>query len=177
MKKQTLSEELRRIKGMMKSINENEFEEPIAQGPSEEIKNEILAFENFILENNLHWDDGEADLTEGFIDFGSEDEKYLRFEFDVEVESWPWFEAGSNWSSNGDPGYPDEGEGLMWGFGGINIKLTSETLVDGKWQVNVIYEGPDFTNFFKRKYVGGKEVGYAVYEEFDERLNELAENR
>lgn len=177
MKKQTLSEELRRIKGMMKSINENEFEEPIAQGPSEEIKNKILEIEKAILENNERWEDGEIDLDEGFIEFVTDDEHYLKFSFDVEIESWPWFEAGSNWSSNGDPGYPDEGEGLMWGFGGVSVKLSTGQVVDGQWVDNVIYEGPDFSNFFKRKYAGGKKVESVVYEVYDEHMNELAEKR
>jgi len=177
MKKQLLSEQLKRIKGMMKSINENDFESPEQQGPSEDIKNQIIAFEQAILQNNERWEESDIDLEEGFIEFVNDEEQYLKFSFDIDIESWPWFEAGSNWRSNGDPGYPDEGEGLMWGFGGVELKFYTGQMVDGQFIENVIYEGPDFTNFFKQKYAGGKDIETTLYNYYDQHMNELAEKR
>jgi hypothetical protein len=177
MRKQTLSEELNRIKGMMNSINENEFDAPEQQGPSEDIKNQIIAFEQAILQNNEIWEESEIDLNEGFIEFVNDEEQYLKFSFDIDIEAWPWFEAGRNWDSNGDPGYPDEGEGLMWGFGGVELKFYTAQQVDGQWNEDIVYEGPDFTNFFKQKYAGGKTVETTLFNYYDQHMNELAENR
>ena len=50
-------------------------------------------------------------------------------------------------------------------------------MVDGQFSENVIYEGPDFTNFFKQKYAGGKDIETTLYNYYDQHMNELAENR
>ena len=181
MKKQ-LNEQLSRIKQMMSSIQEQSFEVKKEEGPSEEIKQKVLtALQEFAETGDFG--DAECDLNDGYFEISADDsgDEFVRYRFDVDVTGWPSFTPGRSHMSNGDPGYPDEGEPLEWGPGGVGIELISLTKnEEGKWIENKLYDGPDFTDIlnYKLSFKGsGGDLGTWLFNMFDEKLSEMAMDR
>jgi len=180
--KNQLNEQLSRIKQMMSSIQEQSFEMKKEEGPSEEVKQKVFqSLEEFAKDGAFN--DAECDLNDGYVEIPLDDngDGFIRYRFDVDVTGWPSFTPGRSFMSNGDVGYPDEGEPLEWGPENITIELISLTKnEDGKWDEHTVYEGKDFTNFldyplsFKNS---GGDVGYWIYKMFDEKLTEMAMDR
>lgn len=182
MKKQ-LNEELSRIKQMMSSIQEQSFEMKKEEGPSDEIKQKVFsALQHFAETGEVN--DYDCDLSEGYFEIPTDDDsgdEFVRYRFDVDVTGWPSFTPGRSFMSNGDVGYPDEGEPLEWGPGGVGIELISLTKnEEGKWIENKLYDGPDFTDVlnYDLSFKGsGGDLGTWLFNMFDEKLTEMAMDR
>jgi hypothetical protein len=178
--KNQLNEQLSRIKQMMSSIQEQSFEVKKEEGPSEEIKQKVLtALQEFAETGDFG--DAECDLNDGWFEIAAGDDEYVKFTFDVDVTGWPSFTPGRSHMSNGDPGYPDEGEPLEWGPENVRIELsTGSRNEEGKWIENTIYEGKDFTDLlnYSLSFKGsGGDVGSWLFNMFDEKLSEMAMDR
>jgi hypothetical protein len=179
MKKQ-LNEQLSRIKQMMGSIQEQSFEMKKEEGPSDEVKQKVFgALEEFA--NDGAYNDAECDLNDGWFEISASDDEFVKFTFDVDVTGWPSFTPGRSFMSNGDVGYPDEGEPLEWGPENVRIELIhSSRDEDGKWNEHTIYEGKDFTDFlnYPLSFKGsGGDGGTWIYNMFEEDLFEKAMDR
>jgi hypothetical protein len=181
MKKQ-LNEQLSRIKQMMSSIQEQSFEMKKEEGPSDEVKQRVFqSLEEFAKDGAVN--DYGCDLNDGYfeIPLGDSGDEFIRYRFDVDVTGWPSFTPGRSFMSNGDVGYPDEGEPLEWGPENVTIEVISLTKNEkGEWIENTLYEGKDFTNFldyplsFKNS---GGDGGTWIFNMFDEDLFEKAMDR
>lgn len=180
--KNQLNEQLSRIKQMMSSIQEQSFEMKKEEGPSDEIKQKVFSALQEFAETG-DFGDAECDLNDGYFEISADDsgDEFVRYRFDVDVTGWPSFTPGRSHMSNGDPGYPDEGEPLEWGPGGVGIELISLTKnEEGKWIENKLYDGPDFTDIlnYPLSFKGsGGDVGSWLFNMFDEKLSEMAMDR
>ena len=181
MKKQ-LNEQLSRIKQMMGSIQENSFEMKKEDGPSDEIKQKILSTLQEFAETG-DFGDAECDLNDGYFEISSDDsgDEFVRCRFDVDVTGWPSFTPGRSFMSNGDVGYPDEGEPLEWGPMNVTIELIGLTRnEEGKWIENMVYKGNDFIDLlnYPLSFKGsGGDVNSWLFNMFDEKLSEMAMDR
>ena len=181
MKKQ-LNEQLSRIKQMMGSIQENSFEMKKEDGPSDEIKQKVLSTLQEFAETG-DFGDAECDLKVGYFESSSDDsgDEFVRCRFDVDVTGWPSFTPGRSFMSNGDVGYPDEGEPLEWGPMNVTIELIRLTRnEEGKWIENTVYKGNDFIDLlnYPLSFKGsGGDVNSWLFNMFDEKLSEMAMDR
>jgi hypothetical protein len=180
--KNQLNEQLSRIKQMMGSIQEQSFEMKKEEGPSDEVKQKVFhGLEEFAKDGA--YNDAQCDLSDGYFEIPLDDsgDEFIRYRFDVDVTGWPSFTPGRSFMSNGDVGYPDEGEPLEWGPENVTIEVISLTRnQDGNWDENTIYEGKDFTNFldYRLTFKGsGGDGGTWIYNMFEEDLFEKAMNR
>ena len=137
MKKQ-LNEEISRIKDMMGKITIESFEDN-KPNPEDSIDPEL---KQRVLDAAEVIQNGEGEIMDQdngeFIAFNVGDID-LNYMYEIDVTSAPSFTPGRNWMSNGDPGYPDEGEP---GEADINIYKLEVTNENG----DVLYVGPDFTD-------------------------------
>lgn len=179
--KNQLNEQLSRIKQMMNSIQEQSFDMKKEEGPSDEIKQKVLsALQEFATTHN-NFGDAECDLNDGWFEISAGDDEYVKFTFDVDVTGWPSFTPGRSYMSNGDIGYPDEGEPLEWSPENVRIEfMTTTQNEEGKWVDQIIYEGADFIDVlnYKLSFKGsGGSVGSWLFDMFDEKLQNMAMDR
>lgn len=169
MKKQNLNEEIARIKGMMRKINEQAFDDFDTQITPEEIPyNGDEEFEranqlassiiadvvNRPVEKYRFFDDYSFDGSQAYIALATEDGA-LNYYFDVDF---------SRHSSSSPATYHDPAEytDAEYDFGNPTLEVN-----DG---ANVIYKGKDFTDILNVTLSNGQTVGDRMYEEFDEEI-------
>jgi hypothetical protein len=159
MKKQTLNEQIFRIKNIM-GINEsfddfdtqihpeemsnpsdemNSDEQPEGHNINPSIKNDAMKLADMI--KNEDDDIVILDSYDNKLCLGVDDSTTISliYSYDVDVSEYPSFTQGRNWMSNGDPGYPDEGSD-----GEADVYVTNLEIMDSNG--NIIYNGEDFTN-------------------------------
>jgi hypothetical protein len=169
MKKQTLNEEVSRIKGIMGINEQQEFDDFDTQITPEEmtyngdesfemaqkIASDILSdVVNRPIDRFSIFEDEYFDGSEIMFAFGNE-EGALYYYFDVEFSSNSSYTPAS---------YNDPAE-----YNGAEYDLKPKYMEvnDG---TNVIYKGNDFTDIMDIKLSNGKTVGNYVYDSFDEKI-------
>lgn len=176
MKKQSLNEEISRIKGMMKKINEQHFDDFDTQITPEEltyngdqeferaqqVAGEILSeVANREVTKYSFFDDysfSSGELMIAFItELGS-----IYYHFDVNFGRNSSFTPGRSHMSNGDPGYPDEYTDAEYTFDSPHIVIYDEG--------DEIYKGKDFTDIENLELSNGQNVMNKMVEEFDEEI-------
>lgn len=174
-----LQEQIIKIKGLMKMIQEEEYTPSITpeQWELDSIMMHVMAD---WVEGGMELGDSDVNLSEGWFTFNDSEERYfITYSFDVEVTAHSWFKSGTYDD-------PPEGENTEYHFEQMKLKI--EESVDGKYVV--IYDGPDFTNFegtllttktitnrngstSSKKYYGSD----FMYDMFDDEINELDSDR
>jgi hypothetical protein len=145
MKKQTLKEQVSRIKGMMGKIMTESFEDKgLPEQPKEididpAIKDEAMKLADMIKngDESIVVHDSYLDtITLGVNEDGTVG---LEYTYDVDVHEYPYFSRGRSFMSNGDVGYPDEGSD-----GDGEVYVTGLRILDDKG--DLVWEGDDFTD-------------------------------
>jgi hypothetical protein len=158
MKKQTLNEEISRIKGIMGMIVNEQFEGSQENAPSEmakKIASDILSdVTNRPIEKYDIFDDNVFDGSEVMFAFAN-DEGSLYYYFDVDFSS----HSSSSPATYYEPESHDDAE--------YDFKPKYMEVSDG---TNVLYKGKDFTNIMDVKLSNGNDVESYAYEKFDEEI-------
>jgi hypothetical protein len=177
MKKQTLEEQVSRIKGMMGKIMTESFDESTPtekpQGPSEEaqqLANKILSSVANSSDVNAEMENAGHYGSEVYVPLTDEEGNLLEYTIDIFVTSSSSFTPGRSFMSNGDVGYPDEGEGAEYEFGGVTLSVQT---ADGQ----EIYGGKDFTNIFDFEFSDGSKMEDLLFEKFDDSIREWESER
>jgi len=168
-----LNEDINRIKGLMKMIQEDNFS-VMDQLPNQNPDQDRWELNSIIMSvisdfaKYLSFDDSDINLDEGYFYFGDDEGRYgLKYEFDVNVTSHGSYDPG-------DYETPPYYEGPEWDI--ENMKLTvSEFNNDGSSKQ--LYSGPDISEFEKMEFAPRDDrhkVGSdIIYSEFDDKITEL----
>ena len=166
MKKQTLNEELSRIKNIMGvAINESpDRREP--EPPSDEAREIAKKVLSDVMNREVKYlfDDYDFNNGEIMISFGHDDGETVTYYLDTDVTSHSSFTPGRSHMPNGDPGYPDEGEGAEYDLGVTMVEIENNGAI--------VYKGKDFTDIMDMPLSDGSTVGDGVHREFDEKIRE-----
>ena len=150
MKKQTLNEELSRIKNIMGvAINESpDRREP--EPPSDEAKEIAKKVLSDVMNREVKYlfDDYDFNNGEIMISFGHDDGETVTYYLDTDVTSHSSFTPGRSHMPNGDPGYPDEGEGAEYDLGVTMVEIENNGAIvyKGKWESEYDSE-PDYDDY------------------------------
>ena len=132
-----LNEQLAKIKGMMKMIQENDYTPTgdASYWEAHSVAMHILA--DFTSSGApYYFEDYSVDLNEGSFSITDEDGNELYYEFDVYIDSHGSFSPGT---------YEDPPESEPTEFHFDNMKLTVKDWTGA--EEKVLYSGKDFTNF------------------------------
>ena len=166
MKKQTLNEQISRIKNIM-GVNES-IDKSEAQGPSDQAKEVATKVLSDVMNREVGkygvFDDDSFNNGEVMISFGHEDGESVTYYLDTDVSSHSSYTPGRSHMSNGDPGYPDEYTDAEYD---LNVQMIEIDNGSG-----VIYQGKDFTDIMNVELSNGSTVGEQIYERFAERIGE-----
>lgn len=181
MRKQTLNEEISRIQGMIRRINEYEFDDFDTQiAPEEleyngdesferaqEIASQVLSdFSNREIGQYSIFDDESFSEGEVFVSMGDEDGNILDYYFDVDMYSRPSHTPGRSHMPSGEPGYPDEYTEANYTLKPIKVKVEDRS-------GEVMYEGNDFTDIMTLRLSNGETFESMLYKKFDEYVDTL----
>ncbi len=170
-----LNEHLNRIKGMMKMIQESDYN-VLDQLPNKDPDQnmwELNSIVNYVMADfseSPYFEDYDIHSDGGYFAITDEAGTYeLRYEFDLEIISAGYFIPGTYDD-------PPESEGAEYNY--ENIKLTITDIADDN--ENVLYSGDDFTKFESMKFAGSKSkfpvTGWDImYKYFDDKINEIAD--
>jgi hypothetical protein len=166
MKKQTLNEELSRIKNIMgMAINESpDRREP--ELPSDEAKEIAKKVLSDVMNREVKYvfDDYDFNNGEIMVSFGHEDGETATYYLDTDVRSHSSFTPGRSHMPNGDPGYPDEGTDADYNLGVSMVEIENNGAI--------VYKGKDFTDIMDMPLSDGSTVGDRLHDQFDEKIRE-----
>ena len=166
MKKQTLNEELSRIKNIMgMAINESpDIREP--ELPSDEAKEIAKKVLSDVMNREVKYvfDDYDFNNGEIMVSFGHEDGETATYYLDTDVRSHSSFTPGRSHMPNGDPGYPDEGTDADYDLGVSMVEIENNGAI--------VYKGKDFTDIMDMPLSDGSTVGDRIHNQFDEKIRE-----
>jgi hypothetical protein len=166
MKKQTLNEELSRIKNIMgMAINESpDRREP--ELPSDEAKEIAKKVLSDVMNREVKYvfDDYDFNNGEIMVSFGHEDGETATYYLDTDVRSHSSFTPGRSHMPNGDPGYPDEGTDADYNLGVSMVEIENNGAI--------VYKGKDFTDIMDMPLSDGSTVGDRIHNQFDEKIRE-----
>ena len=152
-----LQENINRIKSMMKSINEDEYTPPQLSGRNMKIVNAIISS----FKSKPKIDDSDYDIDGGWfvISLGGNFTYFLEYTFTVDITSHSSYTPGTYED-------PPEGEATEFELGITDMKL----YVDDE----LVYEGPDVTDFLNIKTQLGRTTGEDVlYNHVDDKIQEI----
>lgn len=169
-----LNESIDRIKGMMKMIQESDFN-IMGQLPNNNpdantwelryIINHVMA----AFSENKYFDDSDVDLNDGFFSITDNEGRYeLRYDFEVRVTSYGSYDPG-------DRDTPPYYEGPEWEIENLKLTIIDHT-DDG--ESKQLYSGPDISEFEDLTFPGVKEGttrsgAQLLYNEFEDTVVEL----
>jgi hypothetical protein len=174
---ENLNESINRIKGLMKMIQEGDFNamDHLPNKTPDQNKWELNSIIMYVMSDFARYrsfDDSDINLSDGYFYFGdSEGEYALDYKFDVNVTSHGSYDPG-------DYETPPYYEGPEWHIENLTLTI-SKVNDDGSFEE--LYSGPDISEFEKMKFAPreGKERDREVtgadiiYDEFDEKITEL----
>lgn len=164
MKKQTLNEQISRIKNIMGvTINESEDQGP--SGEAIEVAKKVLAdVINREIDKYSVFDDESFNGGEIMISFGHPDGESVTYYLDTDVSSHSSYSPGRSHMPNGDPGYPDEYTNAEY-----DLHVQMMEIDNG---AGVMYKGKDFTDIMNLELSNGETVGSQIDKSFSERIGE-----
>lgn len=168
-----LNEHINRIRGMMKMIQESDFNiaDQLPNKNPDQSKWELHSIIMYVMasfsDDPLFYDE-DIDLSQGSFSITDNAGEYLLYyEFDVKINSHGSYDPG-------DYETPPYYEGAEWEY--KNMKLTIYDYTSGLEKI--VYSGPDISDFENMKFTP-KAKDYIltgvdlIYRAFDDKINEL----
>jgi hypothetical protein len=166
MKKQTLNEELSRIKNIMGMVINESPDRREPELPSDEAKEIAKKVLSDVMNREVKYvfDDYDFNNGEIMVSFGHEDGETATYYLDTDVRSHSSFTPGRSHMPNGDPGYPDEGTDADYNLGVSMVEIENNGAI--------VYKGKDFTDIMDMPLSDGSTVGDRIHNQFDEKIRE-----